>query len=664
MNGRIDGHQSSVSDPRACRELTPEEKGILERYRNWFFSDGRKEEKPDLRGINLAETDLRRAMLAEADLSGANFRGANLQDVNLQGACLQGADLSQANLQRANLLKSQLCKANLTGANLEAATLRDASVTCAILLKAILRNADLQNADLTGAIDLLGDQLAGADLSGVKLPESILKFEGLSRVEEAAKNAQTLFLSTLTACVYAWLTIATTQDARLLTNATSSPLPIIGTEIPIAGFYWAAPVLLLSLAIYSNLYLQRLWEQLANTPAIFPDGSSLDRRAYPWLLIGLVRSYFARLRENRPPLSRTQNAAGILLAWWIVPFTLLLFWLRYLSRHDWDGTSLHIGLLAVSGIAAVGFHRLAATTLRGKEARPYLWKKALKDPRSYKRCAMVLGTLGLATLFYYLSCGAIEGVRSDLDDCTWKALTEPDTRGSDPNPKVSGIRLWVPRALWCIGASPFANLVEVDVSTKGANWTTGQKEEEISQVKGARLKGGDLRHANAFRAFLVGADLRGARLQEAYLAEAWLQEADLSYAQLQGANLALARLQGADLRNAQVNGAYFYRASLQGAKLSWAILRGADFRQAQLQGADLSQAWLQGANFMDAQLQGADFRQAQLHGAYFHKARVEGADLNAAIGLTQEQVDSTCVDDKTQLPPNFRRPKPCTSPTK
>ena len=74
----------------------------------------------------------------------------------------------------------------------------------------------------------------------------------------------------LLGCVYAWLTIATTTDARLLTNSASSPLPIIQTEIPIALFYLAAPLLLVSFYVYLHLYLQSMWRGLATLPARFP----------------------------------------------------------------------------------------------------------------------------------------------------------------------------------------------------------------------------------------------------------------------------------------------------------------------------------------------------------------------------------------------------------
>ena len=80
-----------------------------------------------------------------------------------------------------------------------------------------------------------------------------------------------------------------------------------------------------------------------------------------------------------------------------------------------------------------------------------------------------------------------------------------------------------------------ADLAEIEISNKPLNWN-GNPEE----VKGANLKGKDLRFARARKVFLVRADLRGAQLQGA----------DLQGAQLQGAELQSAKFQGADLQGA------------------------------------------------------------------------------------------------------------------
>jgi hypothetical protein len=125
-------------------------------------------------------------------------------------------------------------------------------------------------------------------LTNAKLPDAVARFDQLKHVEETSRNAITVFFGLLAASLYSWLTIATTTDVALITGTASSPLPIINTNIALPGFYLAAPLILLAVYFYFHLYLQRLWSDLASLPAVFPDGVALDRKAYPWLLNGLV----------------------------------------------------------------------------------------------------------------------------------------------------------------------------------------------------------------------------------------------------------------------------------------------------------------------------------------------------------------------------------------
>ena len=87
--------------------------------------------------------------------------------------------------------------------------------------------------------------------------------------------------------------IGTTTDVALILNTASSPLPIINTPIPIAGFYVVGATLLAAVYCYLHFYLLRLWRTLATLPAVFPDGTALDDRTDPWLLTGLVRTYMS-----------------------------------------------------------------------------------------------------------------------------------------------------------------------------------------------------------------------------------------------------------------------------------------------------------------------------------------------------------------------------------
>lgn len=648
--------------------MSPEELDrVLQSHLIWVDSGYNEGARANLEGADLQGADLQNATLISADCKNANLKGANLEraqlwgasfnGADLQNACLrwakfknaslteanfEGADLQEADLRNAYLSEAKFKNAILTKANLQGAELRRASFDGAILQGTNLREADLQNANLEAANFLLTAQLAGADVAGAKLPEAIAEFEGLKTIAEATSNAQKLFVAILGGCLYSWLTIGMTKDEALLTNSSSSPLPIIGTALPIVGFYTVAPIVLLAMYFYFHLNMQRLWEALADLPAVFPDGRSLDKRADPWLLNGLVSAHLARLRHQRPSLSRVQQWLSILLAWWVVPVTLFVFWGRFLPRHDWFGTSLHIGLLA----AAIGFgwmsYRLARETLHGAPRKPFpwrpawgdrrtFWRRVWEDRRTLRRAAGVLGTFVTGVILYYISLGAIEGVPSDADD-------------EDPN----HLRKLVPRVLRHVGFSPFANLVKVDISTKPASWA-GRKE-EYPLVKGARLFRTQAQYADARSAFLVNADLFGANLvgadlSDAILSHAILKMSDLSNSTLLETDLSDASLVAADLSDAFANVADFSNANLDFANLSGAKLANTKFVNAKLDHAKLTDANLRGADLSDATLVETDFS-----GAFLERTILTGTNLTHVRGLTKSQIQTAVTDDKTLLP--------------
>jgi hypothetical protein len=390
-----------------------------------------------------------------------------------------------------------------------------------------LQQAQVCNANLTNAIGLLARQLAAADLAGARLPTTLQHFAGLASVRDLAQQARWLWLLLFVGCALSWLIIASTTDAALLTNAPAALLPYLHTPIPSESFYKVMPCVLLGLYLYFHIYLLRLWEEFADLPAIFPDGRPLDRAAYPWLLHGLVRVYCWRLRHIRPALSRVQTGLAILLAWWMVPLTLMLFWGGYLSNHDWPVTTVHVTLLVAAIGSAVLFQGLARTLLRGRVVRPY----------THGAVALVLA-FAIDVVLSLLSFGALTGVPSHLSP----QLQAPPRAAT--HTAVDDLRRLVPRLFAFIGCSPFANLAEMDVSTRLFP-PTAQQDESLSQVVGAHLSSRNLRYANAVRAFLVKADLRGADLSHADL-----RYADLRGAQFDGATLYSANFQGADLMHA------------------------------------------------------------------------------------------------------------------
>lgn len=629
---------------------------ILLQHWKWLDSATREGQRADLSNTNLEGIVL----------TGAHLRGAILHRTNLRGADLSAADLREASLLRADLQGACLLGTRFQEANLQGVTLADA----------------------TG---LTAEQLGGANLSGAALPKPLLDEEGLQTVAQASRRARRLFLILLLISAVAAALIVFSTDLDLLTNSSSLPFPHVGTVMPMDGFYLVGPLLLLGLYATFHFYLRRLWEALAEVPAVLSDGRPLDRRTRPWLLIGLIRDHFLWLRKNRPPLPALEKGLALLLAYWAVPATLLLFWGRYLTRQNLRDSLFHVVLVVAATALALYFQELVGKTLRADRPLPLNPRKAAADSKG--RNAPVL-LFALGCLLGLLSVGTIYGAPYD-------SRRAPQLQAGD-------IRRWAPYALWTLGYNPFADLTQADVSKRPPGWSSG--ETDLARVQGARLNRLNLRYAEAYRAFLVKAelwetDLRGAYLSEAdlrsanlrqaslsravldrarlvgaNLQEAVLQEANLSRADLEEADLSYADLFGATLVDTRLEKASLYAASLQLAWLSQANLRKADLRRANLQDArlvladlrgaslwfarlsraDLQNAQLQNVFLVDADLSGANLRRADLQGAILHRtnfagADLEGADLRGALGLTAEQVCSAGQTRDAALDPTLHQ---------
>lgn len=494
---------------------------------------------------------------------------------------------------------------------------------------ASFRGANLSNADLRDTRGLLTEQFAGANLTSAKLPEQLAKqFENMQNVKDISESARKLFLAVLGACLYCWLTIATTTDVNLITNRNSSVLPIIQTSIPIVGFYIVGPILVLCIYFYFHFYLQKLWEELGSFPAVFPDGKPLHTKVDPWLLNDLVRSHLPTLNPDSPFLSYLQLGISVMLAWLVVPITMVLFWGRYLRRHEPIGTTLHVALLAVSLVAAISLYQLAVATLRGAPRMPFTWNKALTNLRGYRTAYWGVAA---AVLFGLVSLDAIHA------DSPYSYT-------------------WVTRAMDFIGDPTFPILTDADVSQKKPNWSS-KNEKDKDSVIGAQLYRANLRHASADEAFLADAkllyaDLTGASLTDADLTDADLRGADLTRAHMTGAHLNDADLFGAHLNDADLdltdlNGANLYDADLTGAGLIGANLTGAHLNFADLTGATLNGANLTYCDFRN--IRNLDSAQAK-SGRHWESAYYDDAMLNA-LGLAPDHNDRLDEQRKKETNP-------------
>ncbi|MCD4831539.1 MAG: pentapeptide repeat-containing protein [Anaerohalosphaeraceae bacterium] len=480
-----------------------------------------------LQGAFLSEANFEAASMRKAQLKGATITGGHFYKADLEGAQFQGAELDNAKFQDANLQnvffdEAKLPQVDFQGASLRKAnfhksTLKNSKFQSANLEEAILRDADLLQADLSTANSFSVKQLAGTNTKGIILSdmskENLYNFE---KITEASKNARMLLRLIMIGCLYIILTIATTPDVNLLLNLMSTPLPIIGGSIQIVGFFIVIPIGLFGFYVYFQLYILRLIEDLSSQPAIFPDGSRLDEKIYPWLLNGFVSMHFPKLTElEKPRLKRFQYYVAITLSWAVMPGTMVTLWWKYLTRHDWSGTILHIAVLALTIWTGLVFLRIAFAVFRveKKNNEQIPWIKALFNKEQ---------------LSHFLSVFIAVVITSY---CSYVALEGNDRQIKDPPDLFASIKNTVDQA---IISGTQADLIGVDVSERPSEWTGKGGEEEIDFVKGARLKGMNLRFVQAYNAFLVKAELQGANLQGA---------------NLQGANLQGANLQGANLKN-------------------------------------------------------------------------------------------------------------------
>jgi uncharacterized protein YjbI with pentapeptide repeats len=611
---------------------------VLDQHRIWVETGGESGAKADLCGVNLSK----------ADLTGVNLQGASLQRVNLASA-----DLSMANLRGASLVQADLRDTNLLGTE--------------------LRGANLMGANLYGAEGVWVGRLGGANLFDAILPETVAAFDSSRAIEDATKITRWFYFLMLSLSAICCLLVATTSDLHLILNSSAIPLSRLGNVLPMTGFYLGGPLLLFLAYVRFHFLLLRLWGGMADLPAVFVDGQTLEKDG-PWYLMGVVRRHFRWMRDGRSPFAMLETLLSTTLAYWVVPATLFLFWLRYLVRQDFRGTLLHSVLLTLSVGAATCLPSIVSKFLRPGELRHHKTKNLLRLAFMTMRAALATGCVIL--LF---SLGINRGLPSDRDIA--------------PQHSTADIRRWAANVLQSIGYRPYADLTEAALSGLPPNgdWS----EQGLAEVDGARLNQSNLRFARAYRAYLVNAklwranlegaylseaDLRGANLREVNLRDAILDRAKIGHALLVSSNASGANLVGADLRaadlsysvlenahlsNAKLGGASLYAVDLRYAELlrsdlsladlrdtkleqsvlSFANLQQADLSSAKLTQANLSEAQLKGTILLDADLKSADLEGAVLTGAvlrdaHLQNATLSGADLRGVSGLTAPQVCS------------------------
>jgi uncharacterized protein YjbI with pentapeptide repeats len=572
-----------AAGPGESLEQSPARASI--RSRDWAFEEklAAHLEWIESRGLAGKKAEFADPALESMELIGVNFRLADLHDANLKEVDLLLADLRDACLVRTNLEEACLVGANLEGANLEGANLRS-------------------------AMGLVPRQLAGANLRDASVPAQIAEFSAKASFSRASSAVYAGFLTIAAIVATSWLMLWRTKDIQLLTDSAIVPFlhsRAAASALPTAQIYLLVPLVLFACYLLFNFHAQRLCAATLELPAIFPDGQSLGEQE-PAFVLGLLRAHFRWISQDASSSLTLEKIGSMLLAYWLVPVTLFLFWARYLTLEDIHGTALLALLVVVStGIA------LYSTFKVGRPAERWALERNWTDSVAEKlrRVDIVRAAVWTGAVLLLLSAGTFVGA--------------PHDRGRAPQYGVANVRRWAPDVLWALGFDPYADLTEAQISLLPSNWSGA--DDQVNAVTGPRLEGVRFRYAQAYGAFFANAHLWRANFQGAFLSDADMRGADLGQANLRYAVSDGARFHSANLNRADLDGAELARADFREANLSDASLANATLIDAQMSGANLYKA-----NLMVANLTRANLERADLRNSYLNAANLEHADFRQA----------------------------------
>lgn len=500
---------------------------------------------------------------------------------------------------RLDLSGSTLSRTTLADARWRDRELREANFGSADIGGLDFTDSDLTDANLEQCPNLEPHQFPGAVLRRAKLPERF-HFPQLAATEEMSQNCGKYFLTALVGCAYVLLTTLSTTDAALITNSSTSTLPVLETSVSITAFYYWAPLLLVLIGIFYLVNMQQLWKTIALLPAIFADGRDIENATYPWVVNSLVGHYAKRLKSPHPPSDYAVLGGTMLLAYGTVPLTLLVAWLRVIRL---PGQSLWIAFL-ISLSAGIGYACF-------RTAIAMLAHTPVDIDESQRRRRTIL-LRSIATGIGLIVIGHV---------C---------------------VRM---------GLLPF-NVYRADLSTRPQDWK-GESKEDYEAIAGANLRSQDLTYLYGEQAFLVHADLRGSNLSHADLSFADMRSAFLQQAYELNPPLPASDLYHADLFHARLDDANLTRAYLSQADLEFAHMSNAQLDFANMTDAKLGRASLDHASLSSATLRNADLEIADMDDVDLVGADLRGADLRWAHGISQSQLAGAYGDDTTKLDPGL-----------
>jgi uncharacterized protein YjbI with pentapeptide repeats len=472
--------------------------------------------------------------------------------------------------------------------------------------------------------------------------------EALERaVNDSATRVSTIWVSFLIFSLYL-LIASTTVSQRQLLLADPLKLPVLNIDLPMWGFFFIAPILLVFFHIYVLLQVLLLgctaaaYNTLLARAALTPEKDLFVRQRLANTLFAQIFAGSLREREGFVGLL-LRVIVWITLA--IAPILIVLgFLFNFLPYHSHLATWTHRILILIElgafmiiwPLAFDGRNDFSWQLIKTDLRRSVIVAGKLFRPRQVRRrewmwlCRKVVPTTFACLLFIVvcLSLAAFPG---------------------EPHVNLLAGRPW--SAVQCNGwFQETLELIKVGYNRFDLPDIDLDDSQKTHEFRGRDLNCGNFirgkfRHFNFDHATMQGAIFALAQLQDASFEEAKLasanfqgadlREAKLGAAQLQGVFAVSAQFQGADLSSANLRGADLGEAAFQWARLRAGKLEGAYLHQAILQGADLSYAHLEGAFLLQARLQGADLEDGNLSGAFLRFAQMQGVVFPTSLSASE-----------------------------
>ncbi|BDS13106.1 pentapeptide repeat-containing protein [Aureispira anguillae] len=594
----------------------------------------------------------------------------------------ENANFAQDDFSGMMLLNRNFTGANLSAANFDGANLHNCIFKNAIIKNASFRAADLSHTDFTNCKGSQEAIFARASLEGSNLTDDLVDPETLVQIGELAKITKPIFIGLLSACIYSWITIATIQDIAIISDSREVVLPIIQVKIAVSGFFFITPVILYFIFLYFNLYLRKLWKEVSSLPFKLQNGKEAITKVYPWLLISIGNSNFIDETTPYSSFKRIEIIICFLLAWWVVPLTMGIFWIDSLVRHDWWMASFLICMLILSVSTALIYQINSLSVLYRKQlSKGSPWKPAIILGLLVSCCVLYTynGMVGIQQPKYTANLERAflvpipSGYIASTDKEKYKDIIGPNLSGCDLRfAKARGVfgvqSIFVGANMEgiilknsCLTKADFRGVqadsadfsyADLSMSIFGGisidSVSFGQKKikernykakKRINNLRkfsrGAKLKGANLSSIKADGVNFIGIELNSVNLSRAKLRRAnfWgaeLIEADFRYAKLERVYFSYAQADFANFSYTQADSADFSYAQVDSANFWGAELRGANFSSAQANLADFSSTQLENANFWGAELREANFSYTQANSAYFSSAELIEADFRYA----------------------------------